>query len=134
VRKASIYESAFEEQALGNELSLTKNPNWKKKKYSYSYLEEKENVPQKGREAKREKKFDRIMEMIEKSNHIGRDSRADLQLTEEDWHSESEVVKSNRILRVELRDKELKISQLQELLSRKEMEIEAQREIIKALR
>jgi hypothetical protein len=33
-----------------------------------------------------------------------------------------------------LRDKELKISQLQELLSRKEMEIEAQREIIKALR
>jgi hypothetical protein len=44
------------------------------------------------------------------------------------------VLKSNRLLRVELRDKELKISQLQELLSRKEMEIETQRELIKLLR
>jgi hypothetical protein len=35
---------------------------------------------------------------------------------------------------VEIREKEVKISHLQELLSRKEMEIEAQREVIKMLR
>ena len=44
------------------------------------------------------------------------------------------MIKANRLLRMEVREKELKVSQLQELLSRKEMEIEAQREVIKLLR
>ena len=52
----------------------------------------------------------------------------------EDTSKDLEIIKTNRILRVELREKELKISQMQELLSRKEMEIEAQRELIKLLR
>lgn len=38
------------------------------------------------------------------------------------------------MLRAELREKELKISQLQEVLSRKDMEIEAQREVIRTLK
>jgi hypothetical protein len=41
------------------------------------------------------------MEMIEKSNHIGsRGSKTDLKVSDEEWESESEVVKSNRYLRV----------------------------------
>lgn len=125
----------------------------RKKKYSYSYLNpdsEKENLqpfnpslpklPKDGKESRevepgrqKQQKIDRIMEMLEKSNSLG--SKTSIgQDCEEEWASENDMLKSNRLLRVELRDKELKISQLQELLSRKEMEIEAQREVIKMLR
>jgi hypothetical protein len=125
----------------------------RKKKYSYSYLNpdsEKENLqsfnpslPKLSKEVKenrevepgrqKQQKIDRIMEMLEKSNSLGSKTTIG-QDCEEEWTSESDTLKSNRLLRVELRDKELKISQLQELLSRKEMEIEAQREVIKMLR
>lgn len=70
--------------------------------------------------SKRQKKFDRIMEMIEKSNHISSKSNySDIKINDQDWENQGEIVKSNRLLRIELRDKDLKISQLQEVLSRK---------------
>lgn len=37
-------------------------------------------------DSKREKKFDRIMEMIEKSNHIGsREERNTVKISDEEW-------------------------------------------------
>lgn len=77
------------------------------------------------------------MEMLEKSRLISEKTATESVLREEECGvrpREDEVVRANKLLRIEVRDKELKISQLQELLSRKEMEIEAQREVIKLLR
>ena len=83
------------------------------------------------------KKIDRLMEMLEKSRLISEKTATESALREEECGArprEDEVIRANKVLRIEVRDKELKISQLQELLSRKEMEIEAQREVIKLLR
>ena len=84
------------------------------------------------------KKIDRLMEMLEKSRLISEKTATESALREEEECGarprEDEVIRANKVLRIEVRDKELKISQLQELLSRKEMEIEAQREVIKLLR
>ncbi len=92
--------------------------------------------PRKSEKREKNKKIDKIMELLEKSNHIGGKGTEEGELAGswEDTAKEMEIIKTNRILRVELREKELKISQMQELLSRKEMEIEAQRELIKLLR
>ena len=83
------------------------------------------------------KKIDRLMEMLEKSRLISEKTATESVLREEECGArprEDEAIRANKLLRIEVRDKELKISQLQELLSRKEMEIEAQREVIKLLR
>ena len=87
---------------------------------------------------RKHKKIDRLMQLLEKSHHISNKTVTESSLKEDESDlsrlKDSEIIKSNRMLRGELREKELKIGQLQEMLSRKQMEIEAQRQVIKILR
>ena len=86
----------------------------KRKEYR---IEDKENVERGNLEKKgKKKKIDRLMEMLEKSHMISDRTITESAMKEDENDSrlkDSEVIKANKLLRIEVREKELKISQLQ---------------------